>query len=302
VAVLFTLGDSKEASFLPRPELALAWIRVLAAAGIAIELHHFTGSGHTASIPMKKELSEIERLDIVARAEAIEPFLSNAALVLIYLALIGSFFGVISNASKMDTLAIWAIPAMALPTLFMLRHRWCYALYGISLVCFYMAAGVLFNHGDESFLVVFMSDNITFLLWAGAGYAWWKAATPFIAAQADDLEQERNRVGRWLAALKYGDHNFQVLEFSVKSFWNGYWTYRLLNAGNCWAIAKFKLPDLKGLSEFRVLAPNAINLAEQTNGKLRIEIASRPIRDIEVPPEMKLRLLQIITNRPSFVV
>ena len=242
---------------------------------------------------MGRELTEIERLDLAARAEAIEPFASRAALPTAFLTVIGFWLALGSNASSEETIAAWVFFCVAVSTLLMLLRHWCYAAYGLSILNFLAAVGVLRNPDSiysRTSLGSF-SDQF-FLVWfLGNGYAWWKAAAPFVIAHSDSYDNERKQVGQWLSELKYGRHNSEVLEFSVQSFWSGYWTYRLLNLGNCWAVAKFKYHNLRGLAEFRIQAAGGVTAKEQANGKLRIAIGSRPIPDVEAPPESRKRLL-----------
>jgi hypothetical protein len=245
---------------------------------------------------MKRELTEIERLDLAARAEAVEPFLSRAALPMVFLTVTALLIALGSQASFSETLAVWTFALIAVVTVIMLMRHWCYATYGLSILNFLAAIGILkYSNDDYSHTFLGSTTNQFFLVWFVAnGYGWWKTAAPFVAAHADSFEKERGQVGQWLADLKYGDRSGQVFEFSVKSFWNGYWTYRLLNLGKCWAVAKFKFRNLRGLVEYRVREPDGVTVMEQANGKLRIEIAGRSIRDVDASLELRNRLLRSV--------
>lgn len=244
---------------------------------------------------MKKELTEIERLDLAARAESIEPFLSRAVLPMVFVTVITLLLALGSQASPSETLAVWTFALIGVVTVIMLLLRWCYAAYGISILNLVAAVEIL-KYPDDRYAHTFLGSatNQFFLVWFLLnGYGWWKAAAPFVAAYDNSFDEERGLIGQWLADLKYGDRNRDVIEFSVKSFWNGYWTYRLLDLGNCWAVARFKLGNLRGLVEYRVRNPDAISVFEQPNGKLRIEIAGRLIRDADTSAESRNRLLHI---------
>jgi hypothetical protein len=245
---------------------------------------------------MKSELTEIERLDLAARAEAIEPFLSRALTPMVFLTVVAFLIAVGSQASSSETLAVWAFALIAAATVITLWRRWCYAPYGLSILNILGAIGILkYSTDDYSHTFLGSTTNQFLLVWfAGNGYAWWKAAAPFIAAHTDSFDMERGQVGQWLADLKYGDRGGQVLEFSVKSFWNGNWTYRLLNLGKCWAIAKFKFGNFRGLVEYRVRKPDSVTVKEQSNGKLRVEIAGRAIRDVDTSLELRNLLFQSV--------
>jgi hypothetical protein len=245
---------------------------------------------------MKRELTEIERLDLAARAEAVEPFLSRAVLPMVFITVIAFLLAVGSQASFSETIVVWTVALIAVVTFIMLKQHWCYATYALSILNFLAAIGILkYAKDDYSHTFLGSFTNQFFLVWALAnGYGWWKTGAHFVAAHAGSFDKERGQVGQWLADLKYGDRSGRVLEFSVKSFWNGYWTYRLLNLGKCWAVAKFKFRNLRGLVEYRVREPNGVTVTEQSNGKLRIEIAGRSIRDVDTSLELRNRLLRSV--------
>lgn len=242
---------------------------------------------------MGKELTEVERLDLAARAEAIEPFVSRAALPMAFATVIAFLLTLGSNSSSEEIITLWVFFCVAASTLVMLLRHWCYAAYGLSILNFLGAIGILIDSKDmysHTFLGSF-TNQFFLVLFLANGYGWWKAATPFVIAHTDSYDSERKQVGQWLSELKYGRHNGEVLEFSVNGFWSGSWTYRLLDLGNCWAVAKFKYPNLRGLAEFSIQGPGTVTAKEQENGKLRIEIGSRPIPNVDPSPESRKRLL-----------
>ena len=240
-------------------------------------------------------MTEIERLDMAARAESLETFLSRAVLPMVFVTVITLLLALGSQASPSETLAVWTFALVGVVTVIMLLRRWCYAAYGVSILNFLGAIEIL-KYSNDRYSHTFLGSttNQFFLVWFLLnGYGWWKAAAPFVAAHDDNFDKERGKIGQWLADLKYGDRNGHVIEFSAKSFWNGHWTYRLLDLGDCWAVAKFKFRNLRGLVEYRVRKPDAVTVFEQPNGKLRIGIAGRFIRDADTSPEFRNRLLQV---------
>jgi len=242
--------------------------------------------------PVKK-VTEVESLDLAARAEAVEPLLSRAVFPLMFLTLISLVFAFQSEDSPSGTLILLALGLIAAITVIMLWRRWCYALYGLSILNFLGAIHILTSSNDifsRTFLGS-MKNQLLLVWFLAAAYSWGKTAAPFIAAQSDELETERSRVGQWLAELRGDGRDNRVLEFSVKNFWKGSWTYRLLKLENCWAVAKFKSNDMRSLSDYRVHEPYAVKASEQANGKLRIEIADQGINEIETTPEVRGRLL-----------
>ena len=90
---------------------------------------------------MKRALTEIERLDLAARAEAVEPFLSRAALPMVFLTVTAMLIALGSQASFSETLAVWTFALIAVVTVIMLMRHWCYATYGLSILNFLAAIG-----------------------------------------------------------------------------------------------------------------------------------------------------------------
>ena len=245
---------------------------------------------------MNKELTEIERLDLAARAESVETALSRGVLPMVFVTVFILLLAVGSQASPSETLAVWTFGLIGVVTVIMLLLRWCYAAYGVSILNFLAAIEILTMYSNDRYSHTFLGSttNQFFLVWGLLnGYAWWKAAAPFVAAHDGSFDEERGKVGQWLAHLKSGDRNGHVIEFSARSFWNGYWTYRLLALEDCWAVAKFKFRNLRGLVTYRIRKPDAVTVFEQPNGKWRIGIAGRFIPDADVSPEFRNRLLHI---------
>jgi hypothetical protein len=260
------------------------------------ELHLVGLSVELAWVPqklMKKESTEVERLDLAARAEAVESFVSRALVPLSILSLFCLLLAFGSEASFRETLNFWVFVIIAVVTSIMIWQRWAYAPYGLSILNFCGAIGILLQSNDDYSHTLLGSarDRLLFVLFVSAGAAWWKNAASFIAAQSEEIEKERRQVGRWLADLKYPERSEAIVEFSERSFWTGHWTYRLLDTGHYWAIAKFKLGNLRRLADFRVQEKGAVHVMDQGGEKLRIEIASRPIWIAEIAPDMRNRLL-----------
>jgi hypothetical protein len=137
---------------------------------------------------------------------------------------------------------------------------------------------------------------VVFAMIVTTGYGWWTNATPFINGQAKGLDSERLEVAEWLRALKSANASDQRVEFSTKSFVRGYWTYRLLNTGSCWATTEFKTGKMGRLLDFRVLGLNAIHLAERPAGTLNVEMGHRVIQDVQLSQAMRERLLHLVNG------
>jgi hypothetical protein len=128
-----------------------------------------------------------------------------------------------------------------------------------------------------------------------AAYRWWTNAMAFDAAHSKQLEKERSQVQEWLKILKSSTKTDQVIEFSVKSFWSGYWTYRLLNTGTCWVIAKFKVRNVQRLLGCRVHRIDAVRTIDRALEKLLVKIGEQSIQTVEISNDMRDRLLHLIS-------
>ena len=69
-----------------------------------------------------------------------------------------------------------------------------------------------------------------------------------------------------------------------------------MNAGQCWAVARFKIGNIRGLVDYRVREPGAVAVTGLPNGKLRIKIGDGSIWDVEMPLEMRNRLLSSVNE------
>ena len=114
---------------------------------------------------------------------------------------------------------------------------------------------------------------------------------PFMAEQSNGLDNERSKVAQWIKTLNSSNESNHLVEFSTKSFFRGYWTYRLFNTGSCWASARFRTGKMGRILDFRVLGLDAVHITEESPGRLNIEMANHLIREVEISAEMRDRLL-----------
>jgi hypothetical protein len=251
------------------------------------------GDRRTVDNYVVNEQSEIDRLDLVARAEATKAAISRARLPMTILSAFFVFLAMMSETSFNETLAVRVLAMLAVVTTMLLWRRSRFAVYGMALLFFaVLAASWFFSNDPDSHTLLGSTAKV-----AGSamillvGYGWWTNAVPFIAAQSKGLDEERSKVAAWLGALKSSNESNQLVEFSTKSFLRGYWTYRLLNTGSCWATARFKTGRMDRLLNFRVLGLNAVRLMERPSGELNVEMANRLIKEVEMSGEMRDRLL-----------
>lgn len=240
-----------------------------------------------------KEQSEIDRLDLVARAEATKAAISRARLPMTILSVFVVLLAMMSEASFNETLAVRVLAMLAVVTTILLWRGSRIAVYGMALLFFAILAGSWFfsNDPDSHTLLGSTAKVVIPAMILLVGYGWWTNAVPFIAAQSKGLDEERSKVAAWLGALKSSNESNQLVEFSTKSFLRGYWTYRLLNTGSCWATARFKTGKMDRILDFRVLGLNAVHVTEQPSGQLNVEMANRLIQEVEISGEMRDRLL-----------
>jgi hypothetical protein len=244
-----------------------------------------------------KDQSEIDRLDLVARAEATKVAISRARLPLTILSLFVVLLAMISEASFNETLAVRVLAALAVVTTILLWRGSLFAVYGVAVLFFAILVGswLPFDDPDSHTLLGSTTRAVVSAMILFAGYRWWTNAMPFIAAQSKGLDNERSKVAEWMRALNSSNESKQLVEFSTKSFLRGYWTFRLLNTGSCWATARFKTGKMGRILDFRVLGLNAVHVTEQPPGQLNVEMADRLIQAVEISGEMRDRLLHSVS-------
>src|ERR1700752_3737972 len=88
-----------------------------------IELRCLLVSESNVSAPMRRDMTEIERLDVAARAESLETFLSRAVLPMVFVTVITLLLALGSQASPSETLAVWTFALVGAVTVIMLLRR-----------------------------------------------------------------------------------------------------------------------------------------------------------------------------------
>jgi hypothetical protein len=244
------------------------------------------------------ERTEIERLDLVARAEAIKASFVRSAIVFTFLSGFGILLAISSEASYHETLAVRALASLAVVTTIMLWLRSRYSLYAMEMIFFgTLSAGLLvFDDPDNHTLLGASAQfvGVGMLLWGG--YRCWANAKPFAEAHGTGFETERSQVRHWMHVLDSQEHSDYTVDFTAKSFRTGYWTYRLLHTGSCWLIEKFKLGRLSRLLDCRVRALGAVRVVNQSEGKLSILLGDQLVSDVHMTPDMLDRLSRLTSS------
>lgn len=238
--------------------------------------------------------TQIERLDLVARAEATKIILSRTRVPVTFVAAFVVLLAVVSEASFYETSVVSILASLAVVTTIMLWMRSRYAPGALAVLLFatVIAGSFITDDPDAHTLLGSTSRYVGFALLLFAGYRWATNAMPFIAAHSEGLENERYQVGNWIKILTSPGRTDPVAEFSTKSFWTGYWTYRILDAGSCWVIAKFKTRNTGRLLQCRVRVRGGVRVAESADRELSITMGDTSVSPVEASPEMSELLLK----------
>ena len=204
------------------------------------------------------------------------------------------FLAVISGASFYETLAVRVLATLAVVTTLMLWLGSRYAAYALAIFFFAALIGgwLPFDDPDTHTILGSTTRGMLSVMFLFGGYQWWTNAMPFTTAQSEELERERSQVGEWIGILKSSKKTDQVVEFSTKSFFRGYWTYRLLNTGSYWVVARFKSGSMARILDCRVLGIDAVRVKDQPEGKLSVEMGDRGIQEVEISAVMRTRFLR----------
>lgn len=219
---------------------------------------------------VRKDYSQLERLDLAARARATEASIPRTIVVFAIFAVICTVLSAGSTASQNETGAVELFSVSLYLTLIALWLRWKYAFHMIALLFIAVAVGGMFFRGYNPHTafgwIVYLSYPLIF---AAPIYQFWKNGVTFRAVRGKDWQTERAQVSDWLAAIQRSSRP-TILEFSTGSFWTGYSTYRVLNIDYGWAIARFKTSKLQTLYDFRIRDDRA----DVQNSKLNPALAA----------------------------
>lgn len=223
---------------------------------------------------LKRE--EVERLDLAARALVTESALSGKTVLSFIFTLISVCRAAVSTASHVENVAVWAIPVFSVAATLTLLARWRYALHLWGIGFWAVALGIPFFHLHSRSMVDWISAFAYCLIFAMWGWDQWKRGVPFARTRGKGWQKERSQVREWFVTLEGTTPVGHVVEVNSGSFWTGYFTYRLLNEGNYWAVAKFKKSNPYWPVDYRVRDVSAVQITELVEGK-RIELEGRLI-------------------------
>ena len=241
------------------------------------------------------ELAEIKRLDLVAKAEATKLVLSRARVPVTFVTAFMVLLAIISGASFYETSTVRILAILAVVTTVMLWMRSRYAPCALAVLLFatVIAGRFIADDPDAHTLLGSASRYVGSAILLFAGYRWATNAMPFVAAQSKGLENERSQVEGWISVLTSPAAADPVAEFSSKSFWTGYWTYRLLDAGSCWVIGKFKTRNTERLLQCRVRKRGAVYVTDRPGAGLSVTMGDTSVSTVEASPDMRELLLKL---------
>src|SRR5215831_11715130 len=179
---------------------------------------------------MQKELTELDRLALAARAEVAESSLYLRGWLLGFLAAISVMLVLTSEASLYQTLAVRMFAALTVLSAVTIWLRWRYSLYAAAIVFLALAVGELvFNldHYTGSFLG-WTARASRAALFGCIALRFFRSGAPFAAVRSRGWEWERAQVKQWLTTLTNLGTEEQVFEISTGNFWKGYFTYRFM--------------------------------------------------------------------------
>lgn len=217
----------------------------------------------------------IERLDLVARSEAVGPFISKSRIFLLLLALFGIFLAVNSTAPFRETVLVAILGASSLITAVVLWLNWRYKVFVLALFWLLLAILEVLSHDKPS--------SHTVLGWVFAhalapalayyGFGVWMMAKSYSLANSNGFRDEKNQFEKWKRLLNAHDEP-NVAEFTTGDFSTGYWTYRILNTGVCWVVAQFKRGSNK-LKSCHVYDLSCVTFTRLSSGKWQITITPK---------------------------
>jgi hypothetical protein len=112
------------------------------------------------------------------------------------------------------------------------------------------------------------------LLIFSAFFGWYQ----FARQQSKEWQKERPRVEKWLTLLRKTDVPRNIVQIQQRSFVRGYFTYRFLNTGDCWAMATFKIGKENKFPEaFRIRELSAITIENELDGAKKAAVDGRAI-------------------------
>ncbi len=236
---------------------------------------------------MNVTLSPIEQLDLAARSIANNRLVSYLKIALPIFSCLCVILASISEASKREIQLVTILAVSGVIASVAVWSSWRYKLHIVALFGLAFAVTNVLSEDHPHYHTVagwMAGRSLTFLfVYYGIG--------PFVIARrhamvyGDDWQAQRKKVDEWL----HQERTANVVEFPAGSFWTGYWTYRILNAGDCWLVARFKRGTDK-LAECRVRHLKDVVFTALPSGKWKVDITDKnkikTFNEIEISPSL----------------
>ena len=164
---------------------------------------------------MKKDLSEIDRLDVAARSLVTEAYISGMRLSLIFFSI-----SIVLSAMEAKGPFFTVLTSRVLAILFALISAgswsgWRYKVYALAILPVVWIAGLMFRDGFPHYWPIWLAVSLV-ALWLT--YGTWKGTGPLESVQCAEWDREHAQVERWLRLLQNHDLSADVLEFNGGSF------------------------------------------------------------------------------------
>ncbi len=241
---------------------------------------------------MQENIKRFERLDIAAKAIIARNALHFEQGWLLFLATMCTVFGMLTPASRIETLAFRAAAGTCIVLLVLFLFDWRYSFHAYLLalvgaaITAYRIHSQLYPHSGWIEIVLIPCFFLSHGLRA------WPWAVPFAAARRKGWEEER-RTAQKLYEMLLGGPGPEDCWISSGNFWVGYFTYRLVRSEDYWAVARFKREKYQKMLEFRVLEKDGVRVTNSAGDKLELYIAGKKIINAQVGPEGYEKLMRL---------
>ena len=236
---------------------------------------------------MRIPTDEVTRLDMVARAKRCELSIARLRWVLLILSLLLGVLAIGSTASFYETLFVRAAAVSTGLAGVLLWSNSRYRLYFSAILFLSLGIGSVPFELPVRGLV----DQMSLCGWVGIFVVQscylWKQAGIIATVSTPEWNNERMQVDAWWRILTaQGGNKNGLVEFSSGSFWSGYYTYRLMNPGTCWVVAKLWKGKTGARSECRVRHLTDVSFVATDKGRLAVIIDGRTISAEGVSPSI----------------
>lgn len=237
---------------------------------------------------MTAPTDEVSRLDMAARAKVAELVVPRLRWIFLFFSIFIGALAIGATSSFYETLCVRAMAALAVIATVLLWSKSRHKLYfpAFFFLSFGIGASLLNWSAHDTF------DRIDGLCWgvisfALAIYYLRTKAGIFATVNAPEWDKERAQVDAWWSILTAPESNKKgIIENSTGSFWSGYYTYRLMNPGSYWVVAKLWNCKAGPRSDFRIRHLSDVVCAGNRNGEVMVTIEGRTIIATKISPPM----------------